>query len=489
MKRQYKRGLGREQELLLPIRVEDYVAEDNPVRAVDVYVESLDLQAMGFRNIEGGISPGQPAYPPGGLLKLYLYGFLQGIRSSRKLARECRRNMEVIWLLEGLKPSYKTIADFRKDNLAAIKALNKDFVLLCKELGLFGGELIAIDGSHFRGNVGKKSIYTVKRLKKSLERLEQLIEDYLAEMEQRDTEEGQVEGRDLNIEEKLEQLKVRQKKHQDRLKKLQTSGEKQLAVVDEDARLLKKNGETVAGYNVQSAVDGKHKLMVSCDVTQDGNDTQQLAPMAKQAQKILGVSHLDVVADAGYYNFGQIKECQGFNITPYVPEPDKNAVVKKQGRFVRTDFRYQAETDSYLCPAGQTLLHYSQCVHNGLLRWAYRSQRSVCASCTLKSCCQPPKSRFRSIYRWEHEEIIEAYRQRMAVNGRKKLALRACLVEHPFGTLKRWCGWNHFLLRGLPKVSAEMEFWMLGYNFKRVLNILGMETFKLYCLQRAKRRP
>lgn len=484
-KRQYKQGLDRKQGMLLPERVEDYVAEDNAVRAVDVYVDSLDLEQLGFNNTVGGLNAGQPAYPPAGLLKLYLYGFIQGIRSSRKLARECQRNLEVIWLLEGLKPSYKTIADFRKGNLTAIKAVNKDFVLLCQELDLFGGELVAIDGSHFRGNVGKKNIYTKKRLKRTLERLEKHIETYLAKLEQTDAEEFHQEGDSPQLVEKLERLRARQKKNQERLKKLQGSGEKQLAEVDEDARLLSKNGQSVAGYNVQTVVDEKHKLLVACAVTQDGNDTQQLAPMAKQAKETLGVSHLDVLSDAGYYNFSQIKECLDANIIPYLPEPEKNAQVKAQGRFTRNQFQYQAEQDCYLCPAGQTLLHYSQMVRHGQLCYSYRSQPAICANCPLRAKCHPTKSRFRSIYRWEHEEIIEAHRQRMAKQGPQKMALRACLSEHPFGTLKRWCGWHHFLLRSLRKVSAELELWMLGYNFKRVVNILGLEKFRSYCLQRA----
>lgn len=487
-KRQYKQGQDRKQGMLLPIRVEDYISEENAVRAVDVYVDSLDLEGLGFGNTEGGVCAGQPAYPPGGLLKLYLYGFLQGVRSSRKLARECERNLEVIWLLEGLQPSYKTVADFRKENLTALKAVNKDFVLLCQELDLFGGELVGVDGSHFRGNVGKKSIYTEKRLKKSLERLEKVIEGYLAELEKTDAAETYSEEETAHLAEKLEKLKARQEKSQVRLKKLRASGEKQLAEVDEDARLLSKNGQSVAGYNVQTVVDEKHKLLVTCAVTQDGNDTQQLAPMAKQAKQVLGVSHLEVVCDAGYNNFDQIKECLDAEIVPYVPEPDRNTRFGAQGRFTRDRFTYQADQDCYTCPAGRALLREGEMVRHGQVRHCYRSQPPICANCLLKTQCLSTKCRYRSLYRWEHEDIIEAHRHRMAHKGRAKMALRACLSEHPFGTLKRWCGWNHFLLRGLSKVRAEMELWMLGYNFKRVLSILGLEKFKEYCLRRAQSR-
>jgi transposase len=489
--RHYKQGISREQGMMLPKRVDENVAEDSEVRVIDIYVESLDLEKLGFRNTRGGLTAGQPAYAPQGLLKLYLYGFLQGIRSSRKLERECGRNLEVIWLLEGLKPSYKTIANFRKDNVEGIKAVNRDFVEMCKELELFGKELAAIDGSYFRGNVGKKSIYTEKRLKKTLKRLEQYIKDYLAEIERLDAEESDMEDQDIDWGEKklayretVEKLKERQQKHRERLKKLQASGEKQLAEVDEDARLLTKNGETVAGYNVQAVVDSKHKLIATYEVTQDGNDTRQLAPMAKKVQQVLEVDELDVAADKGYYNFGQIKECVDVKIIPYVPEPDKDAQAKSQKRFVRSEFQYQAENDCYVCPAGEMMPRYSQCVQNDLLRWAYRSQPSVCADCPLKKRCLPAKHGFRSIYRWEHEEVIEVHRQRMADKGRSMMRLRACLAEHPFGTLKRWCGWDHFLLRGLPKVDAEMALYTLGYNFKRVLNILGTDKFRAFCLRR-----
>jgi transposase len=487
-KRHYKQGMNRHQGMLLPMRVEDYITEDNPIRAVDVYVDSLDLAGLGFGNTGGGVSAGQPAYPPGSLLKLYLYGFLQGIRSSLKLARECQRNLEVIWLLAGLQPSYKTIADFRKDNLAAFKAVNKDFVLLCQEMGLFGGELVALDSSHFRGNVGKKHIFTEKRLKKSMKRVEELIDAYLIELEQSDAAEADRDEDNAQVAEKLEQLKARQKKNQERLEKLQASGSKQLSDVDEDARILSKSGQSVAGYNVQAVVDAKNKLLVTCAATQDGNDTQQLAPMAKKAKQVLDVNTLEVVSDAGYNNFDQIKECLDAGITPYVPEPDRTSRFGAQGRFTRDRFNYQPEQDCYICPAGHPLLRTDQLVRHGQVRHRYRSRAAICSRCPLKAQCLSPKRNHRSIYRWEHEAIIEAHRLRMAKEGPAKMALRACLAEHPFGTLKRSCGWDHFLLRGLSKVDAELEFWMLGYNFKRVLSILGWQKFRDYCLQRAQNR-
>jgi transposase len=487
-RRRYKQGIQRQQGILLPTRVDEYVEEDNPVRAIDAYVDSLDLGSLGFRHVHGELAPGQPAFPPQALLKLYLYGYLQRVRSSRRLEKECQRNLEVIWLIGGLRPGYKTIANFRKDNLKAIQAANRDFVQLCKELDLFGRELVAIDGSYFRGNVSKKNIYTPERLKKSLEKIEKHIVGYLQEMEQADAEEGEQEnqGPASDLKAKLEKLKERQQQHQARLKKLQTSGAKQLAEVDEDARLLNKQSQKAAGYNVQSLVDDKHMLLVGCEVTQDNNDEQQLEPMAKQAKAILEVEELDVVADAGYFNAQQIKNCQEAQITPYVPEPDKTAQVRKQGRFGREAFTYQPETNSYRCPAGKELKYSKTVLKRGKRIFHYSSLASECKQCPLKEQCLPPKTPYRQVSRWEHEAVIEEHRKRMAAKGREMMLKRTCLAEHPFGSIKMSCGWTHFLMRGLEKVRTEMSLLMLAYNFKRVLGILGLNAFREYCQKRAE---
>jgi transposase len=487
-RRRYKQGIDRQQGFLLPTRIEEYVGEDNPVRAIDTYLDSLDLNGLGFHHAHGELAPGQPAFPPMALLKLYLYGYLHRVRSSRRLEKECQRNLEVIWLLGGLRPGYKTIANFRKDNLKAIQAVNRDFVQLCKELDLFGRELVAIDGSFFRGNVSKKNIYTSERLKKSLESIEKHIAAYLQEMEQADFEEGEQESQDKvsNLKAKLDKLKERQQQHQARMEKLQASGEKQLAEVDEDARLLNKRSQKAAGYNVQSLVDDKHMLLAGCEVTQDNNDEQQLEPMAKMAKAVLEVEELDVVADAGYFNARQIKNCQEAQITPYVPEPDKTAQVRKQGRFGREAFTYQPETNSYRCPAGKELKYSKTVLKRGKRIFSYRSVASECKQCPLKEQCLPPKTPYRQVSRWEHEAVIEEHRKRMAANGPEMMLKRACLAEHPFGSLKMWCGWTHFLLRGLEKVRTEISLLMLIYNFKRVLNILGLDAFREYCQKRAE---
>ena len=483
--RRYKQGIDRSQGMLLPPSIEEYVTRDNPVRAIDVYVNNLDMEGMGFQNTTGGLTPGQPAYPPVIMMKLYLYGYLNGVRSSRKLERETHRNLEVIWLMQGMHPSYKTIADFRKGNLKALKKVNKDFLEVCKEFGLFGGELIGIDGSFFHGNVSKSNIYTEKQLNKALDRLEKQIEKYLEEMEKVDEEEANQEENNTPLQEKLEALKERQQKHKERLEKIRESKQKQLSEVDEDARLLYKNGQAVAGYNVQIAVDEKHKLLVACEVTNDGNDHRQLEPMAKISQQILETETLEVVADGGYFNLLQIKACGEKGITSFIPVRDWNTRVRDQGRFTKEDFHYNPELDGYECPAGHILNLRSTYMRNGKRIFRYGSKESNCVRCTHKDTCLPEKTPFRQISRWEDEHILIAHRERMAQQGSEKMRLRAAIAEHPFGTLKQQCGWSHFLLRGMQKVRAEMDLLMLSYNFKRVLNILGVEAFRTYCLQRA----
>jgi len=482
--RRYKSGIPREQGFLLPAIVEDYVSPTNPVRAIDAYVDSLDMVALGFSNSEGVLSKGQPAYCPSDLLKLYLYGYLNRIRSSRCLERETYRNLEIIWLINGLHPSYKTIADFRKNNLSALQSVNKDFVLLCQELELYGGELVGIDGSFFKGNVSKGSIQSQGRLKKQLKKIESDIALYLEEIEAADSESEDQLLEDTHLQEKLAKLQERQKNCRDKLNDLEASGQTQLSSTDPDARLLKKRGQTTAGYNIQYAIDDKHKLLVVCDVVNDGNDTEQLLPMSRKAKEALAVENLDVAADSGYYNQAQLKDCQDAGITPYVAIPDHSGPVRNAGRFERKDFQFDEEHDVYQCPAGQYLEWQSLQIKSGKVMNKYVSNSGQCRECRLKSRCLPKKTPYRQIYRYEHEAVVEAHQKRMDQCGKEYMKKRAALVEHPFGTLKLWMGWTHFLLRGLDKVSAEMDLLMLSYNFKRVLNIIGMGAFREYCLQR-----
>ncbi len=489
MNRRYKQGVDRNQTMLLPPSVEEYISPDNPVRAIDAYVQSLDIAALGFRNAELGVSAGQPAYAPQALLKLYLYGYLMRVRSSRLLECETKRNLEVIWLVEGLTPCYKTIADFRKHNAKALTAANRDFVLLCKELDLYGAELVAIDGSFFRGNVAKGSIYTLPRLKRLIGRIEKDIAAYHQALDQADvagTADCSEQAPALG--EKLQALRQRQAHYQGKLTQLTDSGETQYAEVDPDARLLKKSGQTVAGYNVQIVTDSKHKLLVSAEPTEEGNDTGQLAPRATEAKTILAVERLEAVADSGYYNQVGVKQCLEAGITPYVPIPDHHGPLDPEKRLPRDAFTFEEEANRYRCPAGQRLRFARAVEQNGKRLLNYVSDPGVCAQCPMQTRCLSGKTPYREIYRWEHEAIVEAHRRRMQARGGDYLKRRAGLVEHPFGTLKRWCGWTHFLVRGSPKVRGEMNLLMWCYNFKRVLNILGLKRFLEHLKERAKRR-
>jgi transposase len=340
IRRQYKVGYDRRQGMLLPPRIEEYVTETNPVRAIDAYVDTLDMVQLGFKHAEGGVTAGQPAYAPGMLLKLYLWGYLNRTRSSRRLEQETYRNLEVIWLVQGLHPCYKTIADFRKDHPQALKAVYKDFLLVCRELELFGGELVGIDSVFLEGNASKASIYTKKRLDTLLTRLDRQIEEYLSALDQRDAWETDGLADDEALAEKLAHLQARQQEYQALLDTLTASGDTQVSCTDSDARLLQKKTDKgpTAGYNVQCAVDSKHKLIAAGDVVNDGNDTHQLAPMATQAKEHLGVEKLTATADGGYYNQQGLKGCEEAGITVYVPEPDKSRSIREAGRFERAAF-------------------------------------------------------------------------------------------------------------------------------------------------------
>jgi len=489
--RHYKKVENRHQPSLFPPSLEDYVTEDNPVRAIEAYVESLDMESFEFENTGTQYTAGQPAYPPNGLLKLYLYGYLNRVRSSRRLEKEAHRNVEAIWLLEGLKPSYKTIANFRKNNAKSLCQVNKDFVIFCKELELFGGELAGIDGSFFRANASKASIQTEGQLKKEIERIEQAIEHYqdtLRESDQAD-EKNQVGSlvEDNALTEKLEALRDRQQKAQSKHNALKGPGKTQYSSTDEDARLLSKRGQNIAGYNVQQSVDSLHKLIVAHEVTNEGNDVKQLLPMAKQTQDIVGETTLTVVADAGYYNPEQIKACEDIGITPYVAIPNKSKAIKTQGRYTREQFHYDAEQNRYRCPEGQPLKQQGTPYKKGnktMVRYA--SVASECNQCEHRSSCLTKKAKNKQINRWEHEQVVEGHRHRMEDKGKEMMRCRSGLAEHPFGTLKRWFGWDHFHVRGFKKVRGEMSLMVLGYNLMRVIQIIGLQAFRGYCT--AKKR-
>ncbi len=491
--RTYKIGPCREQLSLLPPRVEDYVARDNPVRAIEAYVCALDLEKLGFRHAGGGIGAGQPSYDPADLLKAYLYGYLNRVRSSRRLEQEAQRNLELMWLLKGLTPGYRTIANFRRDNWAALKAANREFVLLLRELNLLGGELVAIDGAFFHGDASKASIKTKKRLAEQLARLDLDIEEYgkalasndaTEEVHSSSNEDGG-RGNGGAVADKLAALMERRAKAEADLDRLKESGETQLSTTDADARLLSKRGHVLAGYNVQIAVDAKHKLIATSEVVNDGNDTGQLYEVAEAAKEALGVETLKAVADTGYYNGATLKECEEGGIVAYVPPPRRTGGLEEQGRFTHEAFSYDAEANVYRCPAGALLgVKISPAGRQDV---RYVSLKSVCKACHLRERCLGQKADKRTIYRWQHEEVIDRHLERMKEAG-TLMRQRACLVEHPFGTLKCRAGYRHFLVRGFDKVRGEWSLMALCYNLARTLNILGFDEFVTFFANRVAQR-
>jgi transposase len=486
--RTFKTGESRDQGSLLPPRVEDYVGPDNPVRAIESFVCALDLAKLGFRHADRGVEAmGQPPYDPADLLKLYLYGYINQVRSSRRLEREACRNLELIWLLKNLRPGYRTIANFRKDNWKALKATNRSFVLVARELGLVGGAIVGIDGSFFHGDASKASIFTRRRLAQQIAKLDQEIEAYGKSLEANDAAEndrpndpadgpGQDGGGDIGA--KVTALMARRSRARADLARLSESGETQLSKTDPDARLLVKNGQGTAGYNVQTAVDDKHKLIVASAVVNDSSDVGQLHAMAHAAKQALNVETLQALADEGYYSSLELKACEDDGITAYVPVPEGNKVLEKKGRFGLKDFSYDTTADAYRCPAGRLLHPMPGRFQNtsGRTEIRYASSTTTCRKCRLRARCLSPNASRRTIGRWEHEDVLDRHRARMQ-GADDLMRRRSGIVEHPFGTLKCRAGYRHFLVRGFNKVRGEWSLMALCYNFTRVFNILGLNGF------------
>lgn len=468
----YIEGQSREQVLIFPEVIDDYVSKDNPVRFIDSFINMLDMIKLGFTHSITS-KTGRKPYNPKDLLKLYIYGYLNQIRSSRKLERETHRNIEVIWLLKKLQPDFKTISDFRKDNSRALKKVFRQFVMLCKGWGLYGNELVAIDGSKFKANNHNSRCFTMKKIKKTLKEINEKIEFYLRELDESDESEesnnGDIKLESAKLQEKIDQLKETQEKYNQYEKMLRESGEKQISLTDPDSRMMKvKNSGHDVCFNIQAAIDSKHKLVADYDVTNECNDQNQLFNMSDKAKESLEVDELEVVADKGYFKREEIKKCADNNITCYVPQPRKSHN-RKKGLFTDKDFVYDHEHDCYVCPAGKSLLPATYRKERDEKVYATRE----CVTCCLKSNCTKNKYG-RRIYRWIHEDIIEEMAIRLQDNP-DKIKARACIVEHPFGTIKQPMNQGYFLTRGFEGVKAELSLTMLVYNIKRVLNILGIE--------------
>ena len=468
----YIEGEDRKQTMLFPEVLEDYITEENPVRFIDVFIEGLDLSEMGCQRAIPK-ETGRPPYDPGDLLRLYVYGYLNRTRSSRQLEREAGRNVELMWLMRKLRPDFKTIADFRRDNPQGIKKVCREFTLWCKRLELFGGELVAIDGSKFQAVNSPKRNFTTKKLKRMIEEIEAKIEQYLKELDGQDKQEvGQSALSAEELKEKIDRYKQRRGQYEQLKRDLEQSGESQVSLTDPQSRSMRVGHGVEVSYNVQIVVDHKHKLVVEHEVVNEVTDQGQLSTMAKKAKETLGVESLEVVTDRGYYNGEEVKACEESGITAYVPKPNSSSNLKR-GLFTKENFIYEPEKDCYRCPAGKELSYRYQTVEQGRTMRSY--EISGCKSCELRSKCSINKKGIRCIKRWVDEAILEAMARRVAEHP-EKVELRKCLAEHPFGTIKRVMNQGYFLMRGLTKVGAETSLTILAYNLKRVINILGVRT-------------
>jgi len=461
-------GENRYQSTLFPERLDDYIAEDNAVRVVDAFVEKLDLLRLGF----DGVVPqdtGRPGYHPAVMLKLYIYGYLNRIQSSRRLEREAQRNVELIWLTGRLMPAFKTIADFRRDNREAIGTVCLKFIELCRELQLFSGVLVAIDGSKFKAVNSRDNNYTTKSVTRRIKKTQENIERYLAKLDDVDTEEPEL--RELTakaLRKKIASMERKMDELQARQQEVAAHPDQQVSTTDPDCRsMTKPGGGSVVGYNVQSAVDEKHHLIVAHEVTNDPTDRAQLDNMGKQAKRVLDAGTLTVVADAGYYEGQAIVNCYEAGIQALVPKVNTSSS-KSKGKYSKADCRYDAERDEYVCPAGERLTYRFDSDEKGKRLWVYL--RSGCSTCELRPQCTTATEK--RIKRWEHEAVLDKAQDDLRKYP-EAMRQRKALAEHPFSTIKQLMGSTHFLMRRLPNVKAEMSLNVLAYNMKRAINVLG----------------
>ena len=466
--RRFIEGADRTQVSLLPECVEDYVEAENPVRVIEAFVEQLDLRVMGFEGVDPEAT-GRPAYHPAVLLKIYLYGYLNRVQSSRRLEHETQRNIELMWLTGRLMPDFKTIANFRKDNGKAIRRVCRQFIVLCRELNLFSQALVAIDGSKFKAVNNRDKNFTAAKMKRRMAAINESIERYLTSMDTADRAEPELAAlKKGRLQDKIDALKQQMEQLKQIEVQMNASPDNQVSLSDPDARSMKNREGGIVGYNVQTAVDAQHHLIVAHEVTNEGVDRDQLAAMAEKAKAALGASELTVVADRGYFKSEQILECTSSGISPLVPK-SITSNNRAEGRFDKQDFIYVAADDEYRCPAGQRAIWRFTTLEANLRVHKYWT--SACPRCPIKAQCTTGE--YRRITRWEHEAVLEAMQERL---DRKpdSMRVRRQTVEHPFGTLKMWMGATHFLTKTLPRVRTEMSLHVLAYNLKRVMQILGI---------------
>ena len=480
----YKQGLNRKQQLMFPPSLDELVEEDNMVRAIEAYVDTLQIATLHLKTKKSLIKDGQPAFHPKLLLKIYIYGYLNKIRSSRKLETEIGRNIEMMWLTQGLTPSYKTIANFRKDNPKALQTIFKEFSLLLKSLKLITGDLVAIDGAFLRANASKNTLIMKKTLKKDLVKIEEDIKNYMTILETLDKEESHKPNLKISKEE-IEKLAEKKEQVTKDIKLLETLGKEQYNKTDPDATAMSKPSHNLMAYNSQIAVDHKYKFIVATDISTNGHDLDQLHNMAIKSKEIVDNEDMIVTADKGYYSTREIKKCIEDGIETIIPPRCTGANKKiKEGRFSNNQFTYNHQDDCYICPNNQQLKKIEkQYERNGRMLDVYRISSTYCKVCPLKENCLSDVTPNKQMYRWEHEDIIDDYATKMQTPQAKKIVKqRGSIVEHPFGTTKRMLGWDHFLVRSKEKVLGENALIMFTYNFRRLLNLIGIALFKKLCI-------
>jgi transposase len=460
-------GADRSQTTMFPEALDDYVAEESAVRVIDVFVDEQDLMALGFKTEPA--DTGRPGYHPATMLKLYIYGYLNQVSTSRSLEKEAQRNVEVMWLTGRLAPDFKTVADFRRDNGPAIRKVCGQFVVLCRKLKLFQKAFVAIDGSKFKALNNRDRNFTKAKMKRRYKQIDESIARYLMQMESLDRHESALaDDKSQRLSEKIEILKgeiAKLKKHE---AAMLAAPDQQLSLTDPDARSMTTRGTGMVGYNVQVAVDTTHHLIVAHEVTNKGSDRDQLRHMSERARKAIAADTIEAVADRGYFSNEEIKACEEADITTYLPKP-KTSNKRTQGYYSKDDFIYRADDDEYECPAGERLVQHTTTTQNGLT--IHRYWTNVCGACALKEQCTPGKER--RVNRWQHEEFIERLQQRLDENP-EMMRVRRETAEHPFGTLKGWAGPQHFKMKTLPHVSTEMSLHVLAYNLKRMMSMFGV---------------
>lgn len=469
-------GSDRSQVTLFPERLDDYIGEDNPVRAVDAFVDALDLGGLGFDRVVPEAT-GRPGYHPSTLLKIYIYGYLNQVQSSRRLERECQRNIELVWLTRRLMPDFKTIADFRKDYAEAIQGVCRQFVELCRRLNLLNHASVAIDGSKFKAVNGRDRNFTVGKMKRRRGEIVKSVARYLTQLESADRQEaaGGVPVPAAKVKRLREKVEIMHREivHLNALEsEMLKSEDQQISLTDPDARSMATSGRDtgVVGYNVQSAVDTKHHLIVAHEVTNVGTDRSQLSRVANLARVALGVGKLEAIADRGYYNGDEILACESDDITVYIPRV-LPSTARARGRFAKPDFVYLPDENVYICPTGERLPHRYTNVEKGN-KTTHHYWTNACTKCAIKDNCTI--SNERRIKRWEHEDVLERVQRRFDARP-DMMQVRRETAEHPFGTIKSWMGSTHFKMKRLKNVATEMALHVLAYNMKRVMSLIGVE--------------